>query len=562
MKTIFKWLIYLTLSAILVIVTGWYVFRKQLQEIALHRLKVELEATFENYYQLQYDSIETAVIAQTLNIRVVNPIFSSDTSNKKLNKRFPAVFFKADEFAIGGIAITQLLLSNKLEIGSIVLHTPQLVLLTQLHPSNAKQTTDSAATEKRNRKLIGNIHLHHFAIENARIASMALSNPTDTLYHALAFSLIVDNLKVPLVGQSKPLNAATLQSLDFTMKNASFNPKQGDYRFKISQLGFQFPLNELDCKKVQVIPKTSLLNMSRKAKFQKTVATFTIGNIVLSKIGFKQLSEGKIHLEKLVIANARFNLLRNKEKRLDTKTIKPTFQQSLHQLKVPLQIDTVQIRNVAIIFQLKMPGQQQPGVVSLSNINARILAVNNAPQNRKPILVTANAILMKSGKLQFSASIPPHLQTHSFKGMVKQMPMKEWNPLIERMAPLRIENGTINRLTFSGTAKTQTATGKFAINYRDLDITILKKSKDGTLKPAKILTFAANNLIQKNQTATTNNASNQIDFTVQKEPYQGQIMLWIGSIIEGMESTLLPNALKKQVDILEAKQLAKKRQQP
>jgi hypothetical protein len=558
-KKFLKWLFIILLTMLGTVLVAWYLLRAKIQDIALHRLKVEVEATFGNYYHLQFDSIETAVIDQTLNIRIVNPVFTSDTTNSIGNDRFPTLFFKANEFVVGGIQIAQLLLSSKLEVGSIILKQPKLVVLNHLGHKPTQQAPDSVAPTKTNRKLISQISLHRLVLENGSIAAMNLNRPNDTLYHALDLTLAVDGLKIPLSKTIQPLKAATLTSLHFTMDDVAFNPTKGDYHFNINHLDFHLPQNELNCKQVKVIPKSSLIQISRKMRFQKTVATFKLGNVSLFNLNFDELANGRIHLQKLIIANSIFDLLRNKEKELNIKAVKPTFQQSLHKLTIPLHIDTVQLKNVSLRFQLKMANKNKPALVSLTKIQAQILGLNNAKQNKKPIRLNANAVLMKTGKLHFSASIPPHLQWHTFNGVVTTMPMSEWNPLLEAMAPVRIENGKINKLTFSGKAYAQTATGNFAIDYQDLDLTIYKKSKDGSLKPAKLLSFTAKKLIRQSHSVHTNESINRVQFSIRKEPYQGQIMLWIGSIIEGMESTLLPNTLKKQVDVLENKQLEKRR---
>jgi hypothetical protein len=164
----------------------------------------------------------------------------------------------------------------------------------------------------------------------------------------------------------------------------------------------------------------------------------------------------------------------------------------------------------------------------------------------------ATANIMKTGKLQFHATFPVHTNTHTYQVTISKMPFTEWNQVISTLANVQITSGSIDRILLSGKATSMATEGNIIFEYRDLQATLFKKKKNGELKKAKLLSYITNSILRLHNPDNGETKPIAKEFYFKREPYQGQIMLWVGGLLDGIEATLLNNYLKEKVDDKEA----------
>ena len=542
-----KWFAGIFLATIVIIFIALYVFSKPLQKLILHRLLVEIEATFGNYYHLEYDKIDLDINHKKFSITLVNPKFTTDTTQKQFIQKYPPVFFIADTVAVLGIDIKSLYFAQTVNVENVFFSNPELsYLLTNNDSLEAAQPTTQ------NRKQIAEISINEIKINKGNISFMPLSNTADTVYYGEQIDLLLSKLYIPLKDTMAIIKTSTIDNLVFAMSNVQFKPKQSVYSYFMKHLSINLNENIVLAESINTIPNVSLLKMSRKEQYQKTFAKATIGNIVINYIDFKKLINGEIDIKKLEVANSKITLLRNKEKEIDTHDYKYSLQHHLKNLGYRLKIDSVVLKNLAIDFILKFSNHPESAVIPIKNIKGLLTNVTNHIESKSKIKLTASGNIFNKGKLQFNAAFPVQQNTHTYKATIGTMPFYEWNSLINKISPVNISDGKINQIIIEGQATDFETNGTIIFTYSDLEVQVNKTDKKGATKKSKLVSYFANKLIYESNPRKVNEMPETFSYYFKRELYQGQMMLWIGGLVEGMQATLLKKGIKQKVDKMEA----------
>jgi hypothetical protein len=557
MKKVFKYIFIFFVSLVIIVGIGGYFLRKNIKEILLHRLLKEVETTFGNYYHVTYSNIELSVENSFFTINITNPVFRTDTTQKEFLTQYPPIFFKADHFMVGNINIRQLILGQTLKIEQIELANPNLLILTNtLHTHKTTETKPQKT--KPNRKLITDVLVDKLTITKGDVNLIHFYNLQDTLYYGEDINLDITKAEIKTQAQEGILEASTIGNIVFSMNKVRLHPSYSPYSFWMQSIKIDVSKNTVNCRKVVVYPEKSLLKLSRKAAYQKTFAQIAIGNLFIKGIDYKKLAQKEVNIKQIELSNAHFNLLRNKEKKLNKSLVKKSFQQLLANIHVPIKIDGIKLHNLHLTFKLYFPTHKEPALIQLKHINGTLSEINTYKGHTKPIRLHATATIMNKGKLTFNATIPQHKKTHSYNGVITAMPFTDWNQVLSKMAPVKIESGMVHRIQFSGIAGTSETSGKLTLTYSNLKATIYKKQVNGELKKAKLMSLVANTFIQTNNPAKGDSLPTSTPFYFKKEPYQGQIMLWVGGLLDGIEGTLLNEKVKQKVDAVKEKKKKEK----
>jgi hypothetical protein len=528
--------------------------RSHAEDLVMRRLRVVLHTTFGSYYHLQYDSLTININYQSISLQIVNPVFTTDTSQKQYIQKYPIVFFKADTLRVNHLNIRKLLLNQSLTLETILLNNPQLSIL--LAPNNYTDSTNDSSNQKIvKRNLIRDFELGSLGIEKGSICFIPLIKPNDTLFYGEKINIKVIQAKLKDVGQAGIYERTQLGNILFSMRNVQLNPPKSPYAYEMDQMAFNAHKNIIKCRKVNVYPEQSLLKMSKSSRYQKTFAEVAIGNLLLRGIDYSKIAEQGLNVQYAEIANTHFQVLRNKNKLLNKSDHKKSLQEAIRNIQMPLNIDTLNLRNIFLDIAVHFPKHEEPGTIQIHQINGNLLHLTNREHPEYPLELNVTANIMKTGKLLFQASFPLDKELHTYKANISSMPFEEWNQLISKIADVQIESGNIKSIVLTGKANSMETSGNILFEYRDLQATIFKRDKNGNLKKSTVLTYATNGILRMRNPENDEGIPVSKDYYFRREAYQGQIMLWVGGLIDGIEATLLNARLKKKVDQLEAKQI-------
>ncbi len=164
-------------------------------------------------------------------------------------------------------------------------------------------------------------------------------------------------------------------------------------------------------------------------------------------------------------------------------------------------IDSVRVRDGQIVYGELEPGKSKPGIVTFDDFACDLVNLSNDPgrmSDARPLVVTASARLMGSGRLEAQLEIP--LLSSGFDlryhGTLGPMPFADFNRFAGPNTGIRFDKGEVVGIEFSATVKDGRARGRVVPRYRDLGIGFTEKG-GGLFARAKrsITRFIANRFV-------------------------------------------------------------------
>lgn len=524
-------------------------FKKQLQKLVLHRLLAEVETTFGHYYKLEFDDLQTSLDFSHFSIRLIKPVFSTDTLQGAFLNRYPPIYFSADSLLVNGFNLSSLFFGKNIRLQEIVLANPSLLLLTR----DSSRHDNRQGLPKRRRKLIENVILRRLRIADGDIRVLNTHRLRDTVYYGKAIDLTLTDARLALQQTGHLIDQIQLKTLVFAMEKVVIQPINAVYAFEMERLIYDLAGDSIHGKNMHFLPDRSLFSLSQQATYQKTFAKIALGDVALFGINYRALEERRVEVRKVSLRHARFFLLRNKNKVADPKLLKKSFRQALAALPVKLHIDSLLLVDMQLEYQLYLPDKSQPAIISLTKANGLITQLHNLDNPKLLTQLRLKSRIMANGKLDFRATFTPGRAEHSFEGQIFSMPFSDWNQVIAQMAPVQVISGTIDDIRFSGTAGDMASKGNIVFRYHDLRAGVNRTNKAGEVRKSSVLSGVANFILRENNPPKGKTEAESHVFNFRREPWQGPVMLWVGGLLDGMEATLLSEKNKARLATVKLK---------
>lgn len=282
---------------------------------------------------------------------------------------------------------------------------------------------------------------------------------------------------------------------------------------------------------------------AKAEKFQGDIIEFYIKSLQIKQLnpstsfyGAVSFSSQKMEIDSLVLRDGR-----DKNKPRPEDVIKKNFAFLLKNLPVPLEVDTISIRNSTVIYEEIEQGSTMPGRLELSGIDAdltNVTSIDSLEQN--PLTIQLKAKLNQSGNLSMDLVESYTDLTFSVVVKVLDMDMKDLNPILENLVGMRINSGRMSALILEMNSKARGSDNKFSIEYSDLDVELLQKdSKDRS----RFFTSMAQMAYHKNVSKTDKNYREPTYYT-ERNMYRGPInLIWL-STKDGLMQTIPTGAVR------------------
>jgi len=173
------------------------------------------------------------------------------------------------------------------------------------------------------------------------------------------------------------------------------------------------------------------------------------------------------------------------------------------------------------------------------------------------LLIKSHGFLENKVPFEFSMQFSYKKPEVTFKGSFKPFELKDLNPVIASFAATSIKKGVVDVISFSGNGYKEGAQGDMEFLYHDLDLTY-DLQKFSKLKNS-LITFAANNYLNKSNPVSPDKPSRLVKFTVERDQNLGFMNLIVKSLVSGLKETILPSKENRKV-YQESKKAVRKEQ--
>jgi len=540
-----KKLILYTFSSLFVLIvllfTLSYFF---LDDIIDARLKKLISKKFGTFYSLEYDSIDKDIRFSEATFVVKNASFSSDTTNTEGMSKFPVVFFNSKELRIEKISTWNIITGASLDLENIHLSEPNLTVYTLKKDLNSSNDIKN----KRGKPILNAVTINHFLLENGSVEFI------DYLTKAKTFesnSILVDVNKISL-DLTKMNDYKTLLSFDdvsIESSNPSFSPINGVYTYKMGEMRVSSLENNLSFTDIDIETKETLKQASKNVLNHKELVNVQIGSINIEQVDLKKIIfESNIEIGKVDVNDSYIHIFKNNSKRLDADFEKHVFGEVIRSIKTPIKIDTVQLFNVDVDYELKNTIYKEPAKLNFYINDGYIANFNTDVTSTDTLHFFAEGKFMKQGNMWITARILVSDSINEYQqymGSIKNMPFSVLNPTIKQFFNADIASGYIDEVSFHGIANKNYTSGSVVFKYTDLRIDFFKKNNHK--KRFFLLSEIANASTHKNNPDKKGNLL-AAHYKYQRKKWQGSVGLWLGGIINGMFNVAVKELPKEIIE--------------
>jgi hypothetical protein len=476
---------------------------------------------------------------------------------------------------ISKIGLYEFLFENKLNVHHIHIKQPFIKITSAYQKSNHQKSKNDSAFNTDSipfivKKIFSESKINHFTIENATFYTHKYHlNKTDFSIYP---NIIHQKQQIPHIyldikqwDLDDSLSLLNTKDISFNIRNLEFPMADSLNNIVAKNIGFSTSKKQIFADSLGLAPRYSEREYAWKSGDGADRIAISSKKILFSNVDFKELIENqKFISDRLVLNNLNINVFGDRTAPTTpsnkTKYLLPSM---LKKIPMYLKIDSIFWNNGCISYE-EYAGEmdykssdstyniiQNSGYISLNKLQTLLTGITNdsilIAQGAK-VQLNAQLQLMENGGNAFiEIDIPLNdiEEGHSIKGVVTEMPLNQINPLLEKLAFIKVKNGFLKGLDFQFNANHHYAKGWMKFRYQDLKISILnsKKLKGSQYKEDRFLSFFANNLFIRPDNP-------RMLFLKKGEIYQerdaqkSMINYWVRTLLSGVISSITPKKQK------------------
>lgn len=507
-----------------------------LKGIINNRLKKEINDTFGDFYTLSFENSYTSLSWNGFNIEFEKVEFETDTANKLMMMRYPAVFFKTNSFKIDNINISNLFFDSVIDLKKVAIDKPELLFFI---PEKENLTENNS--EESGENTIKNIQVANFELSDGSASFVFNRNLADTLYAGKNVNVKMEDLKIDLNSTENIVKTSKVEQVAFSLDEILLSPKDSDYDYRIDGVNFNYRDELLQCFGVEITAKRDPYKMTLESQFRKTIFNISLDTLNYQSGNFKELKDlSSIKGSALHLVNLNLDLVRNKSIPLDETQYKELFHKSLLNLSIPVEIDSVYLKNGSIDYKIHSDKELEPGNLMLTQLNATIVNLYTEKSKRDVVTASFKGVFMEDAPFTFQAKLPLNdPNNHTYNGHIGAMKLTSLNPLIANLTRVKLAEGRINRLDFEGRGNQLKNWGTMRSDFEGLKL----KVTDSQNNERWLQSGLGNLIARKNNRGSTDNLTDLVEYVFERPPYKDHLTLYAGGLIEGFALSILPKSV-------------------
>ena len=257
---------------------------------------------------------------------------------------------------------------------------------------------------------------------------------------------------------------------------------------RVGQLAVNLTDSSITVRDFEQGPRVSDADFQRLSQYRRDRIRVRVGALTIRGADRTAWSRrGSIVARALVLDSVRFEIRSDKRKpgRPGPSTPKRSPQTFMAYFPRGISVDTIQITNAAVIYEEFAPRRDQPGRLTIDNVNVLGLWARHVPGrvSSDSLVLDVRGRLMRQAPVHVHVEIP--LDAPSFvmrvRGSAGAMDAAALNPLIEHIQPARIKSGRIDDVRFQFAVTNGVARGTLTPRYRDMAADVTGEGMTGVL---------------------------------------------------------------------------------
>jgi hypothetical protein len=365
------------------------------------------------------------------------------------------------------------------------------------------------------------------------------------------FKIKIDSLRV-----EKTIDTIIYTYNNFSVGLNALDIQTADSLVHLSMQSFGLSYKDKSIKLTDLVykPNVSDAVLQSKFRFQTTLFSGTVGTLNITGVNFDSLIfRKKIFIDEVSLDKVSASIFKDKTKPADPNKFPKYLGQTITAIRTPLLVKLVKATNVNLVNRERNPD----GSYATANVNRATAEVKNITNlsNAGMLELNGNAYVENKAHFNLNLNFSYTEPRFSFNGRFEKFNLTDLNKLIEAYTPASIKNGTVDELTFSGTAYRTSSAGTLKFLYHDLNIAM---ELEGKAKwKSSVLAFGANTVLPSANPASADMPARVVEFHAERDMHKSFVNLTIKSILAGLKETVLMSKENKKA-FREEKKEAKK----
>lgn len=453
-----------------------------------YKVRQLLNADEERKYDLLFDDIAIDLLGRKIALNAIRLVPLQADLGIRVNGSI-------HQIQLLDVRYWDLLLHNQVSIGELSLVEPSFRLVRQDSTAGGRDNTQAF------QNLFGDL------IQRGRIEDFKLSGGTGELFFGrdtlFRFGQFTD-LNIHALGLKTDSLILThpvpfeVDQITSSLKNFKLNLTK-EQTFSMDSMSFDYNSKLLLMEGLSLSYTLPMLEMALKESYQQDFISFDLRRFQVEQLdassnlyGDWSIIAGLAKLEGLDLYD-----YRNKNLPRKYQDAKPMFAKMLQSLPLPLKIDEVRIEDSRIRYAEVPEGDQEPGVLIFDRFKADIsnLVSIDSLQLEGAMRMSVETEFMEKGLVKADFTIPFDQEYFDLDLEMNDFQLIHLNPVLERLAHMRIRSGLLHHLKLEMRGNPRSATNKFVFDYSDLKVEVLNPDRQN--QKSGILTVLAGFAVSK-----------------------------------------------------------------
>ena len=351
------------------------------------------------------------------------------------------------------------------------------------------------------------------------------------------------NFKNILIAENQPpSNFMNSEEFEISTTGLKTQSKNGLYEFTADSLLYNSARHRVKLTNIAINPLAEKETFPMIKGFQTDVVSGRMDFAEMHGIDEKRwLKENVLDAAALKIGPAHLNIFRNKRYPFDQDQRPPWPQDLIKSIRQPFVFDSVCLMPSQIIYNELTAISDEPGVVEFQDLSFSGSKISNIPevlQHNSFLALDAQTKLYGKALLdvhfQFNMTSPEYY--HTVKGSLQPMELSTINKILEKSAPMRIEEGQLYRFGFELELNAQKSEGLLFMGYDNLKVAVLDFDGNRQQK-ARLASFWANKMIL-NSGISIGDKIKPVSIHFERDEKRSIINFWWKSLYSGAQKVL------------------------
>lgn len=518
---------------------GKKVSAADLRPLLIERMQQLLRKSSQGLYNLSVGDMKLDVLASTVSLQ--NVTLSTDSS--KLNEQkaagtLPSNVFKVrfKELVVEGINLDDALTSKTMDYKLLRLVNPVI----EVFPNKQGQKKNETAEDFSQRflKEMTKLEIGRLEIVGGTIIAHGAKNKTNRLNEV---DIELNKILLDSITRTDKGRFLFAENATINFRNYTTQTSDGLYQFKIGKGTITSPQQQVRLQNISLASPLSREQFVKRQKLAKELYQLSLSSLTLNKVDWWTLFNGEeVVAEDLQASGGKLSIYFDRS--LPLRSRLGNFpNQLLAKTELKMNVDRFAFQNLDFSYTEYNPVSKQSGSIYFDNI--KLQGTNLSTTNTKPLRIEGSGLFMKqvpvSTLFTFDMKKP---QAGGFTVSVsseKPFATTLINSFSMPLGLMKMEKGTLNKLTATINGDQAKAQGNVTVLYSDLKLSLLEKEKDQkALDKKDVTSLLANLFVIKNDNPRKGKEPRRETASFQRDPNGGFFMLIWKTILVGALKTM------------------------